>query len=226
MRISLRKLSSFFFRKPSTVVREINSNAMLIQWCNHHQTENIFHERFRMYEFINSSALNAQPIDYLELGVYKGTSLFKWADINRNESSRFYGFDSFEGLPEPWDNVRRTHPRGAFDTSGQIPATDDWRIHFVKGLFQETMQPFLKNFERKNRLVVHFDCDLYSSALYCLTQMDSILVSGFIIIFDEFFSSSNEFQAFIDYANAYRRNYRVLAVVGRNPFEQVALEIE
>ena len=226
MRISPRKISSFFFRRPSTIVREINSNAALLQWCKHHPTENSFRDKNRLYEVINSSVLDSQPIDYLELGVYKGTSLFKWAQLNKNKSSRFYGFDSFEGLPESWDNVRRTHLQGAFDTNGQPPSTDDQRIQFIKGLFQETLRPFLRDFEIKNRLVIHYDCDLYSSTLYCLTQMDPILNPGSVVIFDEFFSSSNEFQAFIDYVKSYRRDYHVLAAVGRNPFEQIALEIE
>ncbi len=226
MPISLRKISSFFFRRPSTILREINSNAMLIQWCRRHHTANVFTDRFRLYEYINSSALNSAPVDYLEFGVYRGTSLFKWADINSNDESRFFGFDSFEGLPEAWDNVRRTHAQGAFDTNGQIPKSEDRRIHFVKGLFQETLRSFLKDFEPSHRLIVHCDCDLYSSALYCLTQLDPILRKGSIIIFDEFFSSSNEFQAFIDYTRSYRRTYRTLAAVGTMPYDQVAVEFE
>ena len=226
MRFPLRKISSFFFRRPSRIMREINTNAMLIQWCAHHPTENIFSERFELYEFVNASVLHSSPVDYLELGVYRGASILKWAAINQNSTSRFYGFDSFEGLPESWVNVRRTHPTGTFDTNGNIPKTDDKRVQFVKGLFQETLQPFLRNFETKNRLVVHYDCDLYSSTLYGLTQLNPILQAGSVVIFDEFVSAPNEFQAFIDYVKAYRRQYRVLGAVGSRPYEQVAMEFE
>jgi hypothetical protein len=170
--------------------------------------------------------LAQQPIDYLEFGVWKGASLFRWAKLNNNKESRFFGFDTFQGLPEPWDQVSRTLRAGHFDIGGKIPQTSDCRIHFVKGLFQATLPRFLMTFEPKNRLVIHNDSDLYSSTLYCLTQLDSLLQPSSVVIFDEFSSSSHEFQAFYDYTSAYRRTYTVLGAVGRNPYMQIALRIE
>ena len=225
MHLPLRKISSFFFRRPSRLVREININAALIQWCAKYLTNNIFTRRFELYEFVNSS-LSTKPIDYLEFGVYKGASILKWAEINKHPDSRFYGFDTFEGLPESWDNVRLTHPQGTFDIHGNVPKSNDGRVKFVKGLFQDTLRPFLETFTTKNNLIVHNDSDLYSSTLYCLSQMDSILRKGSVLIFDEFFCAPHEFQAFIDYARAYRRKYRVLGAVGRKPYEQIALVFE
>ena len=70
------------------------------------------------------------------------------------------------------------------------------------------------------------DSDLYSSTLYCLTMLDKFLVDGAILIFDEFYSSSHEFQAFIDYTRAYQKQYKVLASVGKDPYIQVVIMMQ
>lgn len=224
--VSLRKMSSILLRRPSRILREINSNALMVEWSRRNVAEKICADRFEMYEYINSSVLHSVAIDYLEFGVFQGQSLFKWADINTENNSRFYGFDSFEGLPETWDGVTTSKRERHFDVGGSIPQTDDSRIHFIKGLFQDTLQGFLSAYEPHGRVVVHNDSDLYSSTLYCLTMLDSILASGSVLIFDEFYSSSHEFQAFYDYAVAYRRRYSVLAAVGRDPYKQIAIRLD
>src|ERR1700751_1219420 len=38
----------------------------------------------------------------LEFGVCNGYSIHQFASMNTNQSSKFIGFDSFEGLPEDW----------------------------------------------------------------------------------------------------------------------------
>ena len=225
MALSLRKLSSLFFKRPSKILKEINSNALMVEWLNNNRTQNIFNNRLELYAFINKSVIGG-AIDYIEFGVYKGKSLFKWAELNKKKTSRFYGFDTFEGLPEPWDQIRHTDPKGHFDAAGSIPKSNDPRIQFVKGLFQDTLPGFLRKFKPINRLVVHNDSDLYSSTLYSLTQIDSLLCAGSVVIFDEFFCSSHEFQAFYDYTTSYRRAYSLLAATGDYPYIQVALQIE
>ena len=225
-KIPLRKISSFFFPKPNNILREISSNASMLDWSAKNTTEHVFHDKFEFYEYIYSDILNSDNIDFIEFGVFKGTSLFKWAEINNNADSRFYGFDSFEGLPEVWDSVSNPLPKKQFDVSGRIPETNDKRIQFIKGIFQDTLRPFLKNYTPQNRLVIHNDSDIYSSTLYCLTMLDEILVKGSLLIFDEFYSSSHEFQAFFDYYRAYRKNVKVLASVGENPYIQVAMMLE
>src|SRR5262249_40332260 len=141
-------------------------------------------------------------IDYLEFGVYKGESLMKWAALNSKLGSRFHGFDTFTGLPEDWHKFSKTVKERAFDVGGAVPKVADKRISFYKGLFQETLPSFLKDYSGGRSLVIHNDCDLYSASLYVLTQIDQIAKPGTIIIFDEFPSLLHEFRALEDYCAA------------------------
>jgi len=183
-------------------------------------------DRTMLYEYINNVILKNAPIDYLEFGVAKGTSLKYWLGLNKNESSRFIGFDCFEGLPEDWDlPFSGCRPKGTCDTGGILPQISDPRIRLVPGFFQETLTKFLTEFAPKNRLVIHCDADLYSSTLYVLSNINEIIEPGTIIIFDEFSTFNHEFQAFSDFTSAFMRKYRPLAAVG-STYMQIALEIE
>lgn len=120
---------------------------------------------------------------FLEFGVWRGQSLHMWANLNRNPLSRFYGFDSFEGLPEQW----RSRPAGHFNLNGELPKIDDPRVSLVKGWFNESLPA---TFDRLplgggHRILVHIDADLYASALYCLSYLGERL-GHFHVMFDEF----------------------------------------
>ena len=113
-------------------------------------------------------------------------------------------------------------PKGMYSTNGKLPDTADKRLLCIKGLFQESLPAFLTSYEPGKRLIVNLDCDLYSSTLFCLTQLDSILEEQ-AVLFDEFDNLLHEFAAFQDYARSYRRSYRVLARLGY--FKKVAVQI-
>lgn len=146
-----------------------------------------------------------RPIDFLEFGVYQGHSLFGIAGYNTNPESRFFGFDAFEeGYPEAFDN----HLKGDYATS--IPNTDDKRIEFVKGKFQDSLDKFLESFVPKSRLVIHMDADLYSATLFVLTKLDKLFDKNTILSFDEFGALDKEFLAFYDYTRSYYRDFEII----------------
>jgi hypothetical protein len=180
--------------------------------------------RHELYAFLNREVLGNQPIDYLEFGVYKGVSFKHWVGMNNHPASRFYGFDTFSGLPEVWEHFLDSTPLGAFDVGGELPNIVDSRVEFIKGLFQDTLPGFLERFRLANRLVLNLDADLYSSTLYVLTMAHPILSKGSVLIFDEFASVQHEFRALTDYASAYRREYRVLGWADRF-YEHLAIEL-
>ena len=86
--------------------------------------------------------LKLQRITLLEFGVFEAYSIKKFAELNSNCESQFFGFDSFEGLPEDWTSEKK---KGTFNLSGNVPDIGDERIKFVKGWFQNTLPLFLKD---------------------------------------------------------------------------------
>jgi hypothetical protein len=185
-----------------------------------------FQKRFDLYAYISEAVLKEAAIDYLEFGVAKGDSILEWIRLNNHPHSRFFGFDTFEGLPEVWKHVGGSTPKGTFSADGLPPLVEnDSRVGFVKGLFQDTMPGFLSTFEPQNHLVLHMDADLYSSTLYVLASLNGLLGSGTIVLFDEFDSFDNEFRALEDFATAFRKNYCVLAC-GGECYAKVAIQFQ
>jgi O-methyltransferase len=174
-----------------------------------------------MYRHLNQTSFDSgrQPLDFFEFGVHLGGSLRLWCELHSNPETRFFGFDSFEGLPEEWTPGA---PAGAYSAHGNVPEINDSRVHLLVGWFQDTMQDFLKSYRPKNRLVIHNDSDLYSSTLYCLTKLDALIVPGTLVIFDEFHDPIHEYRALCDYTSAYRRKYKIIAMSSK--FTQAAVE--
>jgi O-methyltransferase len=193
----------------------------------HPEQYQIFENRYLLYEWLNAAALGNCAIDYLEFGAYKGDSIRRWSELNGARNSRFWGFDTFTGLPETWDSFTETMKCGHFDAGGAVPNIDDRRVSFVKGLFQHTLRSFSHGFNPASQLVIHIDADIYSAALYVLTYMNDSIKPGTIIIFDEFSSALHEFRALEDYCAAYLRTYQVLAAVrsGVDYYSQIAIQM-
>ena len=76
-----------------------------------------------------------------------------------------------------------------------------------------TQLDFLKSFNRKNRMVIDIDADLYSSTLFVLSSMHYYLKEGDIIMFDDFLDPLGEFMAFSNYCQAFRIKLRIISAV-------------
>lgn len=206
-------------------LKTIVNMSTLKTWEKKQASFPIFGTRYKMYDFIQKKYLENESVDYLEFGVFKGESIDYWRKLNKNPQSRFYGFDTFTGLPEAWKNILSDIPSGTWTTNGNLPKIDDKRVLFYKGLFQETIVPFLEKYQPNNKIVIHNDSDLYSSSLYLLTKLDDIIKKNTIIIFDEFSNVMHEFKALEDYCSAYNRKYKVIAAT-ENFYQQVAIKFE
>ncbi len=125
---------------------------------------------------------------WMEFGVSGGRSI-KWLSKNAPTDTLVYGFDSFEGLPEEFDDGERVYPRGQFGVDN-IPAMLRMigetcpNVRLVKGMFQDTLVPFLSEHDDLCS-VVHIDSDLYSSASYILKELRHRITVGTYILFDE-----------------------------------------
>lgn len=179
-----------------------------------------YEKRYSLYKFVNEHFKLAQKeILYLEFGVANGYSFKWWLENNTHVESRFFGFDTFDGLPEKWGGF---YNKG--DMRSPIPAITDQRSFFYKGLFQDILHPFLKEktriLDKAETKIIHLDADLYSATAFVLTQLYPYLKPGDIIMFDEFNVPLHEFKAYQEFISiSYLKLTPVAAV---NNFYQVS----
>ncbi len=136
-----------------------------------------------LYGCVADKIGRTQPVDYFEFGVAHGKSMTEMSRIFTSTSAKFYGFDSFIGLPEKW----LMHEVGAFSNRGVFPKIDDNRVQFVKGWFQNSVPVFFSKFKKEHNRpkLVHFDADLYSSSLFLLSSL-WYYVGDYYFIMDDF----------------------------------------
>jgi O-methyltransferase len=199
---------------PSYRIELLNLLLEFGKWLETNEFKVTFESRYDLYQYINNEIIKNGSIDYLEFGVAEGNTMRDWVNLNQHEASRFFGFDTFEGLPEDWKVFTKVLPKGTFSAGGKIPKINDPRVKFIKGLFQTTLPDFLKDFTAKSRLIINCDADLYTSTLYVLATLNHLIVPGSIVVFDEF-STMQEFRAFRDFTQSFMRNYKLLAVAER-----------
>ncbi len=186
-----KELLSKIFPKYIPLFEQINNNVFFKNLISQNSKNCISLPRKTKHDYfqsINDEILKNESIDYLEFGVYEGNTILDWSEINKNPNSRFFGFDKFPSK----------YP---------IPETDDKRITFVKGLFHETLNNFIKDFTPNSRIVIFINLNKYPEALFCLTQLDTILSHGSLVMFDQFGNLQGEFLAFYNYIKSYKRNF-------------------
>ncbi len=177
-------------------------------------------KRYLLYEKLFEHEKLDTPVNYLEFGVARGLSFKWWIDKNTNPDSRFYGFDTFTGLPEDWGPYKA----GDMSTEDSVPQIDDARGKFIKGLFQDTLPDFIKTLDNEKRKIIHLDADLFTSTMYVLGMFAPYLKPGDLLIFDEFAVPKHEFLAFKNFVEAYRVDYEI--IVAYNNFFFVAVKLK
>lgn len=178
-------------------------------------------KRYKLYRYVSERFdLHNNPFDYFEFGVAEGHSFRWWVSQSSHNDCRFFGFDTFEGLPEAWGTFDRR------DMAASLPLIDDTRVKFFKGLFQDTVPGFLKGLDQKDERmkIIHLDADLFSSTLFALTSIAPFLRKGDILLFDEFNVPNHEFLAFMMFTESYYIKTKLIGAV--NNYLQVALIIE
>lgn len=138
--------------------------------------------------------------DYLEFGVYNGTSLscmYQVAAELGYKHVRLFGFDSFEGLPELAANEDENiwmskqfkcdinFTREFLDSQN----VDLNRVTLIKGWFSDTLneENIHKNKIEKASIIM-IDCDLYSSSLEALRFCEPLIKDEAVIFFDDWYS--------------------------------------
>lgn len=120
-----RAFATTFFPKHISFVDKVNRLPLFVDFVKANKHVKSYATREEMY--VDIMRKYPCPIDYLEFGVFQGETILYWADKKKEPQSRFYGFDTFTGLPERW---RRDFDKGHFDVAGKTPDTIDKRVTF------------------------------------------------------------------------------------------------
>ena len=154
----------------------------------------------------------------LEFGVYNGKSIRNIASIVNTE---VHGFDSFEGIPENWND----EPSGSYSANGELPVVPS-NVTLHQGWFEDTLPKFIKENSSPIRFM-NIDCDLYSSTKTIFDLLGLQVVPGTVIVFDEFIGykswKDDEFKAFQEAVDQYQWRYEILSFSFAT--KQVALKI-
>lgn len=130
------------------------------------------------------------PGDFAECGVYRGGSAFLIASTLAEGSvageRRLHLFDTYHGMPSTANADPSGIKEGRFgDTS--LPAVQDYLkefpfVRFHPGYIPTTLEPV-----RDNRFAfVHIDVDLYQTTRDCLDFFYQRMVSGGVMVFDDY----------------------------------------
>lgn len=156
---------------------------------------------------------------FLEFGVFYGRSITVSALAKPDKI--FYGFDSFEGLPENFSG----RDAGSYSTKGNIPRVPA-NVRLIKGWFDDTLPEFVKTHPQKCAFI-HVDCDCYSSTKTIFDNLKNQIGSGTVIAFDEYFNihgwQKYEYKAFMEFVEENNIKFEYIA---RTDYEQVAVKIK
>jgi len=207
---------------------------LLTSWAHQHKKDklllNDFYKPIRNYQNRTKSyiavsenyRLNEIPVCYLEFGVASGASFKWWVNNCANPSSVFFGFDTFEGLPEKWG----FYAKGDFLQTA-LPEINDNRALFIKGIFQDTLTGFLQEYGpslKDKKKVIHMDADLFTATLFALSQLYPFLQKGDIIMFDEFSVYNHEFMAYRLFTECFYIKLKLISM--QNNFYHTVFEVE
>lgn len=139
------------------------------------------------------------PGDYLEFGVFKGSTFseaYRIAKVKGLNDMKFFAFDSFEGLPESGQAAdRQQFSKGDYSASLdrfmeniQRAGVNTGDVKIVNGWFKDTLRTETKKeMGLKSAAIVWIDSDLYESAVPVLDFITDLVVDGTILVFDDWF---------------------------------------
>ncbi len=191
----------------------------------HLHTALVFRDKEPKIKFRNFVINKANNNGYfIELGVSKGESLLYFA--KEKPACTFYGFDSFEGLPEDWYGA--CDPKGTYgNDSYEVLCEHSENIKIIQGLFEETVPKFVEQMRNKSSLngensekkqpyisFMHLDANIYSATKFALDNFMDFFDEGTVLVFDDFLAypgyKNNEFKAFHETIDV-RFNYKFIA---------------
>ena len=142
--------------------------------------------------------------DYLEFGVFQGTSMIcMWEVLKEMDLGhvRMFGFDSFEGLPDVasaddgglWKPGEFAAPyeltKGRLDEAG----VSENRAVLIKGWFSDTLkEKTIARHDITKAGVIMIDADIYTSSKQALDFCAPLIQQEAVLVMDDWYACSGE----------------------------------
>lgn len=143
------------------------------------------------------------PGDVIELGVFRGASLIRWATfrdmLETNYSRQIYGLDIFGDFPK--EGLRSSVDQKEIDAfealCGKALAVEELEtifqrkglnrhLHLIKGDVRETLPALFEKQPGMRLSLVHLDVDVYEPTLAVLETCWDRMVPGGLMLFDDY----------------------------------------
>jgi len=147
----------------------------------------------------------------MEFGVFKGVSLVRFCilrDLLSNANTKkIIGFDTFGKFPKAKHKNDRKHTEDFIKEAGNLSIGDDQlyeslnrralgaNVELVKGDICKTAPKYVDEHPELKISLLHIDVDLYEPTKVILEQLYSKVVSGGVIIFDDYATFGGETNA-------------------------------
>lgn len=124
-------------------------------------------------------ALHSPEGCFVEVGVYKGGSAYRLAEIAKEHGRKIFLYDTFTGIPFA-DSVD-THSVGDFsETSYEKVCEDIPYAQVVKGTFPYSLV------EMPSVAFAHIDADQYRSVKHSIESLLPKMADGGVMLFDDY----------------------------------------
>ena len=183
-----------------------------------------FDTDYDLHEWVATTQLDSKLMSrgtVLEFGVATGRTLNQFAYWLPDKP--IHGFDGFVGLPEDWTSRMR---KGFFARSNLPRVRSNCQLWV--GWFNETLPGFKKQVQLTRPIILlHVDCDLYSSTVTILDELKDNIVPGTVIVFDEYMNypgwQLDEFRAWQEHVAKYNIKYEYIGRVSKH--QKVAVKV-
>ena len=187
---------------------------------------------YDLYEWTVTTQLDSNLLQIgqiLEFGTFGGRTLNQFAYWLPNKT--IYGFDSWQGLPEKFNDL----PAGHFaqplpDVLPNCKLVQGWfgarPEQDQSGIAEFTAQKFA-DAHKEPIALLHLDADLYSSTKTVLNAFSAHIVSGTVILFNEYWNhptwKNHEFRAWQEHCKAHGVKYEYIGYASDH--QEVAIRV-
>lgn len=156
------------------------------------------------------------PGDVIELGVFRGSSLIRWATfrdlLETNYSRQIYAFDLFGDFPK--EGIASDVDQKEIDAfealCGKALSIEelkmiferkglDQHLHLIKGDVRESLPALFSKQPGMRLSLVHLDIDVYEPTLAALEVCWDRMVPGGLVLFDDYSFWEGATRAFDDF---------------------------